>query len=106
MIYVYLGPFDGRLVNLVDGFFCISLKDTQETAHMCASCNMIREKGMGYVAWDRRIVLVECLVVLNCILAGVTESCSKQIRNNNTIVMGFEKAINLVGRFCISLKDT
>ena len=28
MIYVYLGPFDGRLVNLVDGFFCISLKDT------------------------------------------------------------------------------
>ena len=40
---------------------------------MCASCNMIREKGMGYVAWDRRIVLVECLVVLNCIIATVIE---------------------------------
>jgi hypothetical protein len=55
---------------------------------MCASCNMTTKKGMGYVDWDRRIVLVECLVhvgrseelilveclvVLNCIIATVIE---------------------------------
>ena len=40
---------------------------------MCASCNMITEKEWGLSMWDRRLVLVECLVVFNCIIATVIE---------------------------------
>jgi hypothetical protein len=39
---------------------------------MCASCNMITEKEWGTSMWGiEELILVECLVVLDCIIATV-----------------------------------